>query len=304
MRTVAEHDFATYPRRFDAYKWYKPLLVGLLYFIFIVIFSLLLDKITEWLFSVTAVNDGAGYDGMDFFTAAGAFSNGASAAATIPCLILAALIVKDRPISSYFSSMGGWRWKVTLKVLLAGLIIIGIPQIIFFFLKGKSGDVLFTVGGFFILLFFIPLQGIAEEMLFRGFVMQTAGSWAKMAAVGVIVQTLIFMAVHPYNIIGIIAIAASAIVYALLSLYSKGIEASSIAHIFNNTTEIFMAGFGFGLITSDQTIMDNLFNVTLKVVYLLFIIYASKKLHWFDEVQFDDVAAFNSKGQKQEDSTL
>ncbi len=33
----------------------------------------------------------------------------------VPCLLLAARIVKDRPLSSFFSSMGGWRWKVFLN---------------------------------------------------------------------------------------------------------------------------------------------------------------------------------------------
>ena len=58
-----------------------------------------------------------------------------------------------------------------------------------------------------------------------------------------------------------------------------------------------MAGFGYGLITSEQTIPDTAFRLILKILFLLFIFYADRKLHWFDEVKRDDVARFNAKGK-------
>lgn len=303
MRTVNEHDYATYPRRFYGYKWYKPLLVGLLFVVFNIIAMLAIDPLTKLLFSTT-VNQTSGYDGMDFFSAAGAFNNGAAAAVVIPCLLLAALIVKDRPLSSYYSSMGGWRWKVFFKVFAAGLLIFLIPDVIWFLLKGKTGDVLFTTGGFIILALFVPFQGIAEELLFRSYIIQTVSSWFKMTVIGMIVQILIFAAVHPYNIIGVIEIAVSALLYSLICIFSKGIESPSVLHIFNNSIELFMAGFGFGLITSQQNIADMVFNIILKVLFFLFILYADKKLHWFDEVQFDDVVLFNSKTEIQNQNKI
>ena len=134
MNNTDEHNYATYPRRFYAYKWYKPLLVGLLFAVFYIIFSFLIEIATKLLFSANVSS--TGYDDMDFFTAPGAFNNGAAASVVVLCLILAALIVRDRPLSSYFSSMGGWRWKVLFKTFIAGLIIVGIPSIIWFFLQG------------------------------------------------------------------------------------------------------------------------------------------------------------------------
>ena len=35
MKTFTERDFITYPRQFKAYKWYKPILAGLLLLLFI-----------------------------------------------------------------------------------------------------------------------------------------------------------------------------------------------------------------------------------------------------------------------------
>ena len=34
MKNFGERDFTTYPRRFLAYRWYKPLLTGLLFILF------------------------------------------------------------------------------------------------------------------------------------------------------------------------------------------------------------------------------------------------------------------------------
>lgn len=292
MRTFTERDYITYPRRFKAYRWYKPLLVAVLFAVFLLISMFGIELITKVIFK-TVVSD-HGYDDMDFYSAPGAFYNGAMAAIVIPCLIFAALIVKDRPVSSYFSSMGGWRWKNFFRMLGVGFVVFGIPSIIRFALEGNTG-IRFTLGGFLILSLFVPLQGVAEEMMYRGFIMQTAGSWFNMSLVGLIVQILCFTLAHNYNIIGAIGIAVSAIVYGLTCVFSKGIEAPSALHILNNMTEIYMAGFGFGAVSATQTIPEMLFNLFFKILFFLFVLYAAKKLHWFDEVKRDDVAEFDKK---------
>ena len=290
--TVEEREYTTYPRRFAGYKWYKPLLVGVLFVVFFLLFQLAIELVMDVALGGSA--NQSGYDDMDFFSTAGAFENGARAVVFIPALLFAARIVNDRPISSYFSSMGGWRWDVFLKTLAAAFVILGIPTIVSILVKGQTGVFSFTVGGFVLLLFFVPLQGFAEELSCRGYLMQTVSSWFMLPAVGVIAQMLVFTAVHPYNSIGMVEIAVSGLLYALVCICTKGIESSSALHIVNNATEIFMAGFGFGLITSEQTIPSVALNLALKVLFFLFILYAHKKLHWFDIPKRDDVAAFNS----------
>lgn len=34
MNTVSEREFTTYPRQFKAYRWFRPILVGLLFIVF------------------------------------------------------------------------------------------------------------------------------------------------------------------------------------------------------------------------------------------------------------------------------
>ncbi|MCR5095552.1 MAG: hypothetical protein K6A70_02290 [Erysipelotrichaceae bacterium] len=174
MNEIKEHDFATYPRRFKAYRWYKPLLSVLLIVVFMFVFTILIDLLTKILFNTSISN--SGYDDMDFFSTAGAFNNGLKAASFIPAVLLAALIVRDRPLSSYFSSIGGWRWKVFFKTFVSGFVIVGLPSVLCFLLRGRTGEASFTLASFMLLLVLAPLQGVAEELLYRGFFMQTAAA--------------------------------------------------------------------------------------------------------------------------------
>ena len=173
--------------------------------------------------------------------------------------------------------------------MLQDLSFFGIPTIIRYLLHGKAADVRFTAGGLFLLILLMPLLCIAEELLYRSFITQTFSSWFRLSAAGLIVQTIAFAAVHPYNLTGVIGIAVSAVIYGLISIFSRGIESSSALH------KLIMGGLGFGVLTANQSVSSVLLNATFKILFLVFIIYAYKKLHWFDEVQRDDVEPFNAK---------
>ena len=270
-------------------------MTGSLFLVFLFIFNMSVEFITRNVFNTVVT--GTSYDEMDFYTAAGAFWNTAMAASYVPALVLAALIVKDRPLSSYFSSMGGWRWKIFFMSLAAGFVVFGISDIIRIALMGNSGEVKFTLGGFFMLALLLPLQGLAEEMLYRSFTMQTTGSWFKIPVIGLITQIVFFTLVHPYNVIGRIDIALAALLYGLICVVSRGIEAASALHILNNSIGIFMAGFGFGTITAEQTIKDSIIVMILRILFFLIVLYSDRKLHLFEEVKYDDVRAFNEKAE-------
>ena len=107
--------------------------------------------------------------------------------------------------------------------------------------------------------------------------------------VGLIVQTVAFTVGHPYNIIGIVEIVISGLIYGLVCLRTRGIETASALHIVNNMTTIFMAGFGFGSITSEATVPDTAINIIFKILFFIFIIYADRKLHWFDKAKAVDI---------------
>ena len=59
--------------------------------------------------------------------------------------------------------------------------------------------------------------------------------------------------------------------------------------------ELIMGGLGFGKLGTEQTLSSTLIIIILKLLFLAFIIYTDKKLHWYDEIQRDDIESWNAK---------
>ena len=97
----------------------------------------------------------------------------------IPSLYLASKIVNDRPFSSYCSSRGGWNFKLYFKALIIPLILYLIYQSIDTAINGANGTFKFSIIFLIVIFVTVPLQSITEEFMFRGFLMQTIGSWLK-----------------------------------------------------------------------------------------------------------------------------
>ena len=57
----------------------------------------------------------------------------------------------------------------------------------------------------------------------------------------------------------------------------------------------YLTGFGIGGISKDVEIAPTILVAVCALIYLAFMIFASKKLGWFSKVKKDDVAEFNAK---------
>ncbi|WP_407377418.1 CPBP family intramembrane glutamic endopeptidase [Methanobrevibacter sp.] len=67
--------------------------------------------------------------------------------------------------------------------------------------------------------------------------MQAFGSWFKIPIVAIILQAILFGIIHvQYNIMGMICILTSGIIYGFVTWYTKGLEVSSALHAVNNFT--------------------------------------------------------------------
>ncbi|MGG7306063.1 CPBP family intramembrane glutamic endopeptidase [Curtobacterium sp. AB451] len=91
-----------------------------------------------------------------------------------------------------------------------------------------------------LVLVLVPFQGAAEEYIFRGFLMQTIGSWipARIGTVlAVAVSTVVFALLHipnGYNVWGILDVGSFGLVAAIIVLRTGGLEATVLQHAFNN----------------------------------------------------------------------
>ena len=303
-----EHSYPVYGRQFKSYKWYKPVIVGVLFFIFYLLFAGLLmagmvfiagqgatpDVFIERLKSMFANS----YDAMELADAMQSIVSLGSVAVMIPALWLASAIVRDRPFSSYSSSRGGWSSKVFWRTFPVAFICIGIPIIIdnlFYYHNLGNFQMKFTLASFAVVTILGPLQCIAEEYLFRGLLMQTFGSWFRLPIIAVILQSVIFALMHPYNTIGQIGIFVSGCVFALSAWIGRGIEISSACHIVNNMTIFYMQGMNLATIESNTTMHDLLLESCTGVVFVLLIFIISRRHNWFNKIRHDDAAAWNGK---------
>ena len=294
-----QHEYITYGRRFISYKWYKPILVGLvLGILYLIIGSGAICALV--MLNHEAVEASgvllSGYENMDVSSVAGVMVNLGGLAILIPFLWIASKIVKDRPFSSYSSSRGGWNWKLFFKCFLIAIVIVGIPALITNLVEG-GGDGInrFTVLSFVALTIMGPLQCIAEEYIFRGFFLQTIGSWVKIPIVAIVVSALVFTAGHPYKLAGVISVLVSGLIWGFMAKTTRGLEASSAAHIANNMAVFYTMGFGIVKLTAEIPVADMIVSVVKDAVYLIVIFIIARKTNWFNEVQADDVTAFNEK---------
>lgn len=292
-------DYTYYPRSFITYRWYRPVITGIL---FVVLYYALGIGLV---FAALAVNGGdimsalegfaGGYDNMDVYTPLGAFVSLGSVAVMIPALALANLIAGKRTFRSYSSSRGGWDFGIFFKSLALAFLVCSVPIVIDnIFHYGRMNANRFTIAGFILLTILGPLQCIAEEYGFRGILLQTVGSWIRFAPLAIVVSSLVFALMHPYNTLGVINIFVDGCCFAFVAWITRGLEASSAYHIANNMAIFYTTGFGFGKITSEITVGDAMLSIAIDIVFAIVMIVCRKR-GMFDKVRRNDADEYNAK---------
>ena len=230
---MSEHntpEYITFPRTFENYRWYKPILVFIIGAIVYVILQVAIFAIFGMAYGWNTIFQlmTQGYEALN--SEAGSYIGYLSVAIFLPSLYIATKIVRDRP-------------TIPLAVYL-------IYEIITSIIHGPVGPNTLTVTFFVICLIIIPLQCIAEEYFLRGLVMQTFGSWFKIPIVAIILQSVIFASMHPYSILGVVGVLIQGILLGFLTWRSNGLEASSALHCVNNLTSAYFTAIGFEVTSS------------------------------------------------------
>ena len=276
-------DFTTYPLTFKNYKWYKPIIVGILTLVFFFIFTIILASVLELIFPGIGVQ----FENFEVVSKAGfdsiiGVATSIQLALLIPSLYLATLVVKDRPFSSYLSSFK-WDWGIFCK----SLVILAIVYFIMFLLqimldKSFKFDLKLTLLGLLALVIITPFQCFAEELIFRGWAMQTVGSWIKVPVVAIIIQGLIFTVIHvQYNIIGLLFVLFfGMIILPLLTWYSHGLEASTAFHTINNIVSFILSGITAQGVVNTLSLTDGLFSLVFLAIPWLVLILVDRKFGW------------------------
>ena len=277
-------DYITFPRTFESYRWYKPILV----FIVAFIITLILSGLIMGVFYLIA--------GFDFLRLV--FQGGYEVLNSplailfadlliivfIPSLYLASKVVKDRPFSSYSSSRGGWNFKLYFKALVIPLILyilyMGADAVI----TGQKDTSHFSIAFLIVILISVPLQSIAEEYIFRGLIMQTLGSWFKIPVLALVLQAIIFALGHGYNSIGLFETLVSGLGFGFLAWKSNGIEVSSAIHSANNFAVGLFVMLGLKTSTSSPQLADVVSGIVFLIIMFGIMYYVGEKTDWFGEI--------------------
>lgn len=182
----------------------------------------------------------------------------------IPAIFIARLITNFKPLGLIHSIAGRMRWSYLGVFLGFGFLIFGLYYVGFATLDGSlttQNSVHPLNSGMFwlyivLILLIVPFQCYAEELLFRGYLMQTVGRWLKNPVWAIIIPAPIFMMLHGYGLWGLLSVLTMALIAGFLCWYTGGLEAGIGLHIANNVS-IFIFGLlgledPFGAVREEQ----------------------------------------------------
>lgn len=179
----------------------------------------------------------------------------------LPAVLLAMLAMGIRPIGRLWSVAGRMRWGLLLRTAgaaVVGVIVMNTAGILSeMVISGLAGErpTAETVGlgfggpGFdvnaaiisgVLILFLVPFQAAAEEVVFRGLALQVLGSWMRSPWLAIGLSSVAFALMHIYDIWGMLAVGIMGLVAAWLTWKTGGLEAAIAIHVLNN-----LVAFGF-----------------------------------------------------------
>ncbi len=280
-------EFITFPKTFEKYRWYKPILVFIIGLIIMLIFQLILMVVFGAIYGESAMDiiTGGGYEVLN--TNLGEIFTDLSVIVMIPALYIATKIVRDRPFSSYASSRGGWNFKLYLKALIIPFIALMVFQGIDVVINGADGTYHFSILFLIASLILVPLQCTAEEFVYRGLIMQTFGSWFKIPVLAIVLQAIIFSVSHGYNSLGLVEVFVSGLIFGFLTWKTNGIEVSSAMHTANNFSISLFIMFGLRSATSSPQFNDVVISIVFDIILCAIMYYVIMKTDWFSEIKED-----------------
>lgn len=248
-----------------SYRWWKPLLLLLLAGAFfgiltaivtIVFLPLLLIADPDYPAQVAAGTTEA----LDTQRPMSVLVSMVSIIVMLPAVLLAMLVMGMRPIGRIWSVAARIRWGLLGRLLGAAVLAIAVMNLVGIgadaLLIPTSDAVTVPVGAEFdgraallsmlLVVFLVPLQSTAEEVVFRGLFMQVLGAWLKNPWFAILIPSVGFASLHIYDVWGLLAVGLLGAVSAWLTWRTGGLEAAIAIHIVNNY-------IAFGILASGVT---------------------------------------------------
>ncbi|WP_219948594.1 CPBP family intramembrane glutamic endopeptidase [Salinibacterium sp. M195] len=290
-RQTASYAFHRLNRASPNYRWWRPFLVGLVAsgiylalfvsaLLALVIVSLVFADVGAWFDE--AVSSLEVIDLNDPVTFAAVML---SLILLLPVLVVANLLVGTRPAGLLSSVTGSLRWTWFARCVGIAAIVCSGGLLASFGILALSGQPLVVSPVnpnlalmLILIVLLVPFQAAAEEYVFRGYLMQTVGTWLKHPAFAIALPVPLFILGHDYELLGMIDVGVFAVAAGWLSWRTGGLEAAIALHIVNNVL-IFALGM-WGLVdvnASDSTIVGLAISLMTTAVFVVVVVRSSHR---------------------------
>lgn len=251
-------------RRNHDYRWWRPLafagtglgfFVALFIVVMLIIFVVALVNPANWAADPNGAPDSLLTEAdLDMTSPIDFTITMASLIIMIPAVYLAYLLLGSKPVGQLISVAGRLRWRWFAMALGTSSLLFAAYFALSFGLTaagvGGQPDMAAVQGPadplFFALLVILltPFQCAAEELVFRGALMQIIGSWLKHPLFAILLPVPLFTFGHLYDVYGLLDVAAFAIAAGYLTWRTGGLEAAMAMHIINNTFLFLLGAMG------------------------------------------------------------
>lgn len=292
----AESGYARHPRTSPIWRWWRPLItvpLACVYFLILVIVLMIAGMLTgitpaENLYALASSMETMPQTDL-FFSMDGAYLTLGGLAVMTLAVMLALWSSRERPFGTVISVLGRPRVLLFLKSLVFAFLTLspvlllevaissgGIPKI-----EPLSVPTLLIV----FLAVALPLQCIAEEVVFRGYIFQTLASWLprKGLFLAIIGEALLFMSGHGYDVSGQISVLCTGLVYGWMAEKTGGIEAGCSFHIANNCLVFLLMGLGLSDVTSEVPLIEALIDSVATIALPMLFVACGTKFGWLNE---------------------
>ena len=162
----------------------------------------------------------------------------------LPASLLAVRLVGRRRAGTVVSVTGRLRWRLLGRASAITAVVLGVFTGVLLLVEpatGAASDGAAPDGSagrlalmLVIVVLLVPWQAAAEEIVFRGLLAQTVGSWLRHPAWAILLPLPLFVFGHDYSLAGMLDVAVFAAVAGYLTWRTGGLEAAIGMHVVNN----------------------------------------------------------------------
>lgn len=208
-----------------------------------------------------------------------------SVALMFPALWVARLILGPKPWGLIHSVAGRMRWGWLATCCgLAALLVVVLPLAFDLAVGARYiPSTSLPTGGLIAMLvaiiLVVPVQAYAEELVFRGYLMQTIGRWLKHPAWAIIIPAPLFMLGHLYDLWGQLSVLVMGLAAGYITWRTGGLEAAIALHVVNNLLAMSFGVLGMAdpFLQQGSTVGMFISALVSNGLFVLVVIWAARK---------------------------